>query len=300
MALEKIRDTGHLSSAQQSLREQFWKRYEASVSRYKYQAFDKLVYLSADKLFISDPGQFNDPFDLKLTFEDDSSSGGFPMNALQRAFASALEEWPHISDHWFYDADTFEAMKRWATTGLSLVYVEQAIQKRFQKFGVACFSTESNQPLMWSHYGSSHKGMCLQYFVRPMTLALDQRFLQYPVNYTTTLPSIPLTEALFSPRNVGQRILATKSIDWAYEKEWRLIDFSSKGEAVAMPRGMELGSIIIGLSAGGEERAKAFDKGIELQIPVFQVNRAGYDFFLDVTWPLIPAGSALMDSGLCT
>lgn len=289
MTFEKIRDDGRLSSAQQSFRENFWRRYNASVSRYKYQFFENLAFLSADKLFISDPANFNDPFDLKLTFEDDSSMGGFPMSALQSAFANAIDEWPHIADHWAYDADTFETMKKWAIRGLPLVYVEQAIERRFQKFGVACFSTESNQPLMWSHYGNSHRGMCVQYFVQPMTLAADRNFLQYPVNYTTILPSIPLTEVLFSPRNVGQRILATKSIDWAYEKEWRLVHLSSKGAAVEMPAGIELGSIIIGLSASASERAQAFDKGIKPQIPVFQVTRAygGYDFQLDVTWPAL-------------
>ncbi|MNN05204.1 hypothetical protein D3C81_1179570 [compost metagenome] len=289
MTFGKIRDNSRLTDGQAPLRQQFFDQYNASVSRYKYQTFDKLQYLSKDKLFISDPVNFNDPFDLRLTLHDDLSSAGFSEPALQKAFIAAIEEWPHISDHWFYDAETFEALQYWTTGRLPLIHVEEAIKARFKKFGVACFSTELNQPLMWSHYGASHKGMCVQYFVRSMTLASESDLLQYYVSYTSRLPPISLTEVLFAPRNVGQRMLATKSIDWAYEKEWRLIHPSVKGETVDMPSGMEVASIIIGLSADADDRAKAFAKGNELQIPVFQVGRdhGSYDFLLDVTWPSV-------------
>lgn len=289
MTFGKIRDTSLLTDQQASLRQQFFDRYNASVSRYKYQTFDKLQYLSKDKLFISDPGNFNDPFDLRLTLRDDLSSAGFSESALQKAFIAAIEEWPDISGHWFYDAKTFEVLKHWTTGRLPLIYVEEAIKERFKKFGVACFSTELNQPLMWSHYGASHKGMCVQYFVRPMTLALESDLLQYNVSYTSRLPQISLTEVLFAPRNVGQRMLATKSIDWAYEKEWRLIHPTTKGGTVDMPSGIEVASIIVGLSADADDRTKAFAKGNELQIPVFQVGQdhGSYDFLLDVTWPSV-------------
>lgn len=289
MTLGKIRESGRLTEGQASLRQQFFERYNQSVSRYKYQDFDKLQYLSKGKLFISDPGNFNDPFDLRLTLHDDLSAAGFSESALQRAFVAAIEEWPHIADHWFYDAETFEKLRYWTTGRLPLFYVEQAIEARFKKFGVACFSTELNQPLLWAHYGASHKGICVQYFVRPMTLAAKTNLLQYSVSYTTRLPPISLTEVLFAPRNVGQRMLATKSIDWAYEKEWRLIHLTTKGDSLDMPDGIEVASIIVGLSADPSDREKAFAKGNELQIPVFQVDReyGGYDFLLDVTWPSV-------------
>jgi len=285
----KIRDNSRLTDQQATLRQEFFDRYNASVSRYKYQTFDKLPYLSKEKLFISDPGKFNDPFDLRLTLHDDLSSAGFSEPALQKAFIAAIEEWPAISDHWFYDATTFETLKNWTTGRLPLIYVEEAIKARFKKFGVACFSTELNQPLMWSHYGASHEGICIQYFVRPLTVASESALLQYYVSYTSRLPPISLTEVLFAPRNVGQRMLATKSIDWAYEKEWRLIHPTVKGEAADMPSGIEVASIIVGLSADAGDRAKAFAKGQELQIPVFQVGRdhGSYDFLLDVTWPYV-------------
>jgi hypothetical protein len=287
----KIRDSGRLSEGQASLRQRFFERYNESVSRYKYQDIEKLQHLSKNKLFISDPSNFNDPFDLRLTLTDDLSTAGFSEPALQKAFAAAVEEWPHIADHWFYDVETFETLRYWTTGRLPLIHVYQAIEARFKKFGVACFSTELNQPLLWAHYGASHKGICVQYFVRPMMLALKAGVLQYPVSYTATLPSISMTEVLFAPSNVGRRMLATKSIDWAYEKEWRLIHLTTKGESVDMPKGIELASIIVGLSADESDREKALAKGNELQIPVFQVDRDyggyGYDFLLDVTWPTV-------------
>lgn len=289
MTFGKIRERCGLTDGQKLLRQRFFERYNESVSRYKYQNFDKLQYVSKEKLFISDPGNFNDPFDLRLNLHDDLSTAGFSELALQKAFAAAIEEWPDIANHWFYDAKTFEKLKYWTTGKLALIYVEQAIKERFTKFGVACFSTELNQPLLWAHYGTSHKGICVQYFVRPMTIALKTKLLQYPVNYTTILPPISLTEVLFAPRNVGQRMLATKSIDWAYEKEWRLVHPTTKGGLVDMPEGIELASIIVGYSANVNAKEKALAIGNKLQIPVFQVAReySDYDFLLDVTWPTV-------------
>lgn len=124
MTFGKIRESGRLTDGQASLRQQFFERYNESVSRYKYQDFDKLQYLSKGKLFISDPGNFNDPFDLRLTLHDDLSIAGFSESALQRAFVAAIEEWPHIADHWFYDAETFEALTYWTRGRRPLIYVE--------------------------------------------------------------------------------------------------------------------------------------------------------------------------------
>jgi len=82
-------------------------------------------------------------------------------------------------------------------------------------------------------------------------------------------------------------MLATKGIEWAYEKEWRLVDPNTKGQRAAIPAGITLGSIILGLSTEPDVQDRAIKKAQRLKIPVFFVQRQypGFDFGLEVRWP---------------
>ena len=71
---------------------------------------------------------------------------------------------------------------------------------------------------MWSHYADSHKRVCLTFDIEK---DLDFFSIPYEVDYLSHYPKI-------SPFNVPenkevQMILATKSDEWAYEKEVRII-----------------------------------------------------------------------------
>ena len=87
-----------------------------------------------------------------------------------------------------------------------------------QQNGVLCFSTSWRDPVMWSHYGDRHKGLCLgldapESIVKP----IDYRPKRLPFdqwkNLTHTDP----------PQDVTQRLLTTKFARWRYENERRVI-----------------------------------------------------------------------------
>ncbi|MHA6574970.1 DUF2971 domain-containing protein [Pseudomonas yamanorum] len=85
-------------------------------------------------------------------------------------------------------------------------------------FGLVCMSTTWQSPVMWAHYGDKHKGVCLGFEV------IEQR--RREVTYEPTRLSKLLGE---SPRlgnvtaEVLNTLLTTKSAEWSYEKEHRLI-----------------------------------------------------------------------------
>ena len=58
------------------------------------------------------------------------------------------------------------------------------------------------------------------------------------VTCSSDLAILNLAEVLFAPLQATPRLLCTKTIDWAYEREYRLIDFSlaSEGEVHRKPR----------------------------------------------------------------
>lgn len=285
MSFEKFRSAPGLTKAQEKARSKFFRQLDSGVARFKWTDSKRLSTLTPKKLYMSDPARFNDPYDLKLDITENVS---LPVEVLQAAFGTVMQKWPDYRDFWLYDDGVNAALERWAGRGSSpLINVYNAIEKRIRQFGVSCFSTDWNIPLMWSHYGKGHAGLCLQYFVDHERLISNGKLFAYPVNYTTTLPKIPLPEVLFSPGSVCQRLLATKGVEWAYEKEWRLIDPSRKGAFVPMPVGITLGAIIVGMSADDTVRESVIKKARTHKIPVFFVSRQypGFDLTLEVTWP---------------
>jgi hypothetical protein len=93
---------------------------------------------------------------------------------------------------------------------------------------------------MWAHYSDSHRGLCLEYDVDHATCL--------PVVYSAKQPvveSIPRHEtgpaAGTLSINVHReaRVFLTKSADWSYEQEYRIIRFAkdqaSVGERAAAP-----------------------------------------------------------------
>src|SRR5207253_3097370 len=62
--------------------------------------------------------------------------------------------------------------------------IQIELQNRYGK-GICCFSEEYNNPLLWSHYGDQHRGICIGYTLdrRPKP---DLRQVRYGGDRTIT------------------------------------------------------------------------------------------------------------------
>ena len=100
---------------------------------------------------------------------------------------------------------------------------------------VACFSESIKSILMWSHYADSHKGFALEYSFRPTLEEPIKNVMIAPVVYQEERLDISSYIVWAFLLILGIRInnpdisasiknALYKSSDWAYEKEWRLID----------------------------------------------------------------------------
>ncbi len=161
--------------------------------------------------------------------------------------------------------------------------VRQIISETFK---VTCLSERMDSPLMWSHYANKHYGFCLEYdFTSTITnihndLLLAQLML-FPVHYSNDRPLISKTffntkaklnyikHKQLPPRAIDELVygLLGKSLDWEYEKEWRIFQLGGK-ETMKLPKPQKLF-----LGANIEEAAKQrlikIAKG--KKIPVFQM-----------------------------
>lgn len=112
--------------------------------------------------------------------------------------------------------------------------LSQKFQLKFaEQFGILSLSEVSTSLLMWSHYADRHQGFVIEFdatnafFARPTARAGVGRLLK--VEYVRERPTaIYDPEALkadpeaFTSLAVRQ-ILLTKSSEWEYEREWRMV-----------------------------------------------------------------------------
>jgi len=83
--------------------------------------------------------------------------------------------------------------------------------------GVICYTESIEDPVVWSHYGDSHRGIALGFELSP------SEYTQ--VKYKDEKPEISVSSFKDEP-DMGIKdhpILHTKSPSWSYEKEWRKI-----------------------------------------------------------------------------
>lgn len=87
-----------------------------------------------------------------------------------------------------------------------------------KEFGILCMSGSWQQPLLWSHYGDRHCGLCLGFD------AADDSFVK--VSYVSERPAL----AAFGCRDIAElddaaflHMVYSKFDAWAYEDEYRSV-----------------------------------------------------------------------------
>ena len=186
-------------------------------------------------LRLNSPTGFNDPFEFAAHFvmeaTDDEKRARF--EALARRHA------PHMGSR-AVEARIQELMSQnveYFSTGW-----QQSISKIRDEAGVYCFAGSAKNLLMWSHYASNHKGLCLQF-----ERALDVGVLSHAVSaeYKAELPI--LNWFLNFESDIGA-MLFRKHPCWQYERESRLLINEAAGQYLRFaPEALR--SVVIGCKA---------------------------------------------------
>lgn len=135
---------------------------------------------------------------------------------------------------------------------------------------ISCFSERKDSILMWSHYANKHKGFCACYNVRDI---LSAKNLLFPVWYREEkiLPFCKGKVLTSNPRI--KEIIIQKSLDWAYEKEWRIFkELDKKTDAGKVVENLKPKKIIIGACADEETKDRLYKIGKDKIIPVTQMH----------------------------
>jgi hypothetical protein len=203
--------------------------YRARIETlYKFKSFSGeqikhvLDMVLHHRIFLSSPSQLNDPFDLspavQLAFKVGTKAGRARyISGIKRMLdrqrprlspevvANQLEQLHRASS---------EEMSEHANTGASMLLAQ--MEDRFPIFSL---SAEYLNPLLWAHY-STHRGVCVHFDARKgrSPFAYARRVL-----YSETRPFLTMPGPAPNLYKIADMLALTKSKDWAYEKEYRLL-----------------------------------------------------------------------------
>jgi hypothetical protein len=161
------------------------------------------------------------------------------------------------------------------------VFIQNVLANRIvneflsEKIKVCCFSEVYNSILMWSHYGNNHKGYCLEYNFKELDNENLMKNLVFPVIYQKKLYSELFAVKDFSVINPHSFLyyLIIKSIEWKYEKEWRLIDIDNQLANRQEPKvNIKPKAIYLGAKIPKEDRDNLIRTSKEKELRIYQMR----------------------------
>jgi hypothetical protein len=253
---------------------------------YKYRNFSNLVLdmLIADTIYFTDPDSFNDPLDTKPSLDTDVNNDELEHILIQLYEERINAEMASAANILSYHGpNTQERVNKLTKKKISQLllsirynatnpdyevndpvqlllrgFIQRELLQRYDK-GIFSLAERANCPLMWSHYGDQHKGLCLGYSIP------EEKFDSiHKITYggsrsvKASMVANMLNGNVDSQLEVDAAVLLRKATDWRYEKEWRVL--GKKGEQDSP---LELDEVIFGMRCANPVRytiVKALEK----------------------------------------
>ena len=219
---------------------------------YKYRAFSgrTLDMLVSDKLYFADPSTFNDPLDARAYVEIDVEE-----DVLARVLRDLVEQ--RLTEEIRAAATTMQIGYDGADADIKRArmlkadgliadieyhatnpdyhdpvaarcdgfrnHINNELRRRYDR-GIVSLAERADCPLMWSHYGDQHRGICVGYSV-PSEASGNVRRVTYTGNRVIKVSKVAamLGGDDLARRDVDEAALLRKAKDWQYEQEWRLL-----------------------------------------------------------------------------
>lgn len=153
-----------------------------------------------------------------------------------------------------------------------------------EKIGVASLTTSYNNPLMWSHYGDSHKGICIEYDFRDVIKNEDIKIFLDEIIYaeqrvtidSNLLDNIDLNNIESNGKLDILRFfikgLFTKHKIWEYETEWRSIILIDEVNNYSRElRLNNISAIYLGNKMDKDTMNEVVSLLIDLNIPIYKM-----------------------------
>lgn len=166
------------------------------------------------KLWFNIVRNFNDPFD------------AFPCYKLNNDSLKTIKKLANIEgEEKLLPDDLKETLN-----SPSLLTKLPISQDRFSmdKYGIACFVEKYDNLLMWAHYADSHRGICMEYEIDNEFICDSDadKYEVIDIKYENTRPIFEFSNT--TAQEQTKQYLSTKSKDWEYENEHRIMVYSKE------------------------------------------------------------------------
>ena len=134
-----------------------------------------------------------------------------------------------------------------------------------RSLGICSFSEVHNNQLMWTHYASRFKRICVEYDLIALLKCLPREVDFVRMLYSEERPNVGLTRT--GVNDLAKMILSYKNHRWSYEREWRMFA-PRQGKLYYEERKcvtrVYIGSQALGLRRTTEQRLRAL--GIKMSV----------------------------------
>ena len=174
------------------------------MSLYKYVSATTLEYILNGSIRFTQPGGFNDPFELALEvynpYNDERNINiRFDVLSQEKIINN------HLLDTNFQDDNCNDIFSR------------ELIEKLNNQIGILCLSKNHDSHLMWAHYADEYSGAVIEFNE-------DHEYFNgiTEVTYVKERPIVHM-DYFLKNETIPVSNLCIKSELWNYEREWRLI-----------------------------------------------------------------------------
>ncbi|SKB62677.1 Protein of unknown function [Parapedobacter luteus] len=187
---------------------------ELSRSRTKDILLNKRLYFSGIEAF-------NDPFDGQVYLDLEGTL--HQVRSAQARVQYAMR----LTNGGLYEGISMQQAIDLVNKNFTIEHIEKnrigkhklkRVQDLHNKKGVLALSSKHDNILMWSHYSFNHIGLCLGFdFSKEDSILNKCKKVRYQTHYED------IWSWLHTDEEIVEKILFTKSIEWQYEDEYRIV-----------------------------------------------------------------------------
>ena len=207
----------------------------------KYSSFDKNGYykklLLENSLYFSSPKNFNDPFDCKVY-------PNYEVGTKKQIFNKFLEH-ADLSHPRLPLSERKKIAKKEFDKNFNIIKNPILFEKRVTDiintgFGIFSLTEKCDNLLMWAHYSDNHTGFCIEFNAKRLFeicknyIIIKELIMLYKVKYERHYPIINPYSSDYDIQTFVLWLI-TKSVEWEYEQEWRLIYTMHPNESLVFP-----------------------------------------------------------------
>ncbi len=265
-----------------------------SLFRFRAWKDYSLKEISENKIWLSNPRTFNDPYDCSVSAD---------YKKVVLSLFRKLPQTTNISDKTWKEVEESDDPVLYLSRYLAqrvvppdLQYVENArllnlevksaVANKEKSWNamkdetkVACFSQRWDSLPMWAHYADQHQGFCIEYDLSNESEGRTAPL--FPVIYSKALVPLDITNELMNlPGNSGHLAIKAaiyKNMDWSYEREWRLVFYTGDDQKIEI-KGYPIKAIYLGTKINDEHKRQLIELSKKVKFKIFQMRVSANKF----------------------